>query len=179
MKAIKIRIENQNSVELKRVQDALDNRPSDSYMTVSVSVVISPKRTEPVSSKIVLLFAFVRKIATYGFVDVAFKRVTRSLDQNAKMWAMLTDISKQCERQVFDIEQGRYIDKLITPEQWKIIFTAHQRNQTTAIGIDGQIVSFGASTSRMTKAELAELIELMYAFGADNDVNWSEKAAIN
>ena len=175
MKAIKIRIENQNSVELKRVQDALDNRPSDSYMTVSVSVVISPKRTEPVSSKIVLLFAFVRKIATYGFVDVAFKRVTRSLDQNAKMWALLTDISNQVPWLVFDHVSGGYVTKKISKEAWKDIFTASRRKQVTAQGIDGGIVLLGTSTSAMTKKEMSETIEEIYAFGASHDVVWSKK----
>ena len=34
----------------------------------------------------------------------------------------------------------------------------------------------GSSTSRMNKAQFSELIELIYNYGAEHGVQWSEKA---
>lgn len=90
---------------------------------------------------------------------------TRSLAQNAAMWAMLTDISQQV------IWHGRKL----SPESWKHIFSASLKKQDVAPGLDGGFVVLGQSTSRMTKREMSDLMELMAAFGAEHSVSWSEK----
>ena len=175
MKTLRVHIEDEADAELERVKHALDNRPTDSYSSVAISVVISPERTESVWHKILLLFTFVRKMAAVGFVDVRFKRVTRSLPQNSLMWALLTDISNQVPWLVFDHVSGGYVTKKISKEAWKDIFTASRRKQVTAQGIDGGIVLLGTSTSAMTKKEMSETIEEIYAFGSNHDVVWSKK----
>ena len=45
---------------------------------------------------------------------IAFKAAKRSLPQNDKLWAMLTDISRQVD----------WYGQKLTPDDWKIIFTA-------------------------------------------------------
>ena len=64
---------------------------------------------------------------------------------------------------------------LLEPEDWKDILTASLRkHHRIAEGIDGGFVFLGMRTSKMTKDQMIELIELMYAFGAEREVKWSE-----
>ena len=91
---------------------------------------------------------------------------TRSLEQNSKMWPMLGDISKQV---LWDGER-------MTDEEWKDWFTAALKKQRMVRGMEGGIVFVGRSTSNMGKKDFSELIELMYAFGAQNNVRWSDES---
>jgi hypothetical protein len=94
---------------------------------------------------------------------VEIKEQKRSLDQNAHLWAILGDISEQVE----------WYGQRLLSEDWKHILTAGlKREQRVAPGIDGGFVVLGTSTSRMTKAELSELIEFAYAFGASKGVRF-------
>jgi hypothetical protein len=101
-----------------------------------------------------------------GPVTVTLGREKRSLDQNAKLWAMLADVSKQV------VWHGQKL----TNDTWKNIFTAALFKQDTVPGIDGGFVVLGKPTSKMRKRTFAELIELIYAFGAERGVKWSEKS---
>jgi hypothetical protein len=93
----------------------------------------------------------------------------RTLDQNSRMWPMLTDISKQLQWLVDGELQW------LTPEDWKTMMTAGlKREQRIAKGIWGGFVVLGISTSRMKKKEMSELIELMFAFGAEHGIVWSD-----
>jgi len=94
---------------------------------------------------------------------------TRTLDQNAKMWAVLTDISKQVEWPV-DGKMQR-----LGPEDWKHVLSAGLvKHQRVAQGIDGGFVILGQRTSRMTIGQMVDLIDLAHAFGAERGVRWSE-----
>lgn len=94
---------------------------------------------------------------------------TRTLDQNAKMWAMLNDIA----RQVLWPVNGR--QEHLDAEAWKDIFTASRsQEQRLAAGLQGGVVLIGAHTSGMGRRQIAALVDLMYAFGADHGVVWSE-----
>ena len=88
---------------------------------------------------------------------------TRSLLQNRRLWAMLTDISNQVN----------WYGRKLTQEQWKHVFTASLSKQDVVPGIDGGFVVLGKSTSKMTKAQMTELQELMAAFGAQHDVRFT------
>lgn len=100
--------------------------------------------------------------------SVEIKPETRSTAQNRLMWAVLTDLSRQCEWAV----DGAMVK--LEPEEVKDILTASlKRHQRMARGIDGGLVILGARTSKMTKAELSELVELAYAVGAERGVKWS------
>lgn len=105
--------------------------------------------------------------APAGWV-VTLQPAKRSIEQNARMWAMLTDVSKQVE----------WYGKRLTPEDWKHVFTASVRRLVVVPNLDGTgFVALGLSTSRMDKRELGELMELIEAFGAERGVEWSEPAA--
>lgn len=93
----------------------------------------------------------------------------RSNEANARMWAMLTDVSLQVEWPV----DGKL--QRLSPEEWKDIFTAGLRkHQRVAQGVEGGFVMLGTRTSRMTVAEMCDLQELMSAFGAERGVRWSD-----
>ncbi len=104
-------------------------------------------------------------------LEMALREPKRSLDQNAKLWCLLDDVACQCTLLI----NGEKC--LATREEWKDVFTAAlKRESRIAMGIDGGVVMLGHSTSKMRKAEFSELIELIHAYGADNGVQWSEKA---
>lgn len=97
---------------------------------------------------------------------VEVKQRTRSLDQNRRLWATLRDVSEQV------VWHGMKLDS----EDWKHIFTAALKGQRSAPGINGGFVVLGQSTSKMKVSEFSELLELIYAFGAERGVQWSEDA---
>jgi hypothetical protein len=89
---------------------------------------------------------------------------TRTLEANAAMWAMLTDVSEQV------VWHGRRL----STESWKHIFTSSLKKQDVVPNLDGTgFVVMGISTSSMTKGEMSDLLELIAAFGAQHDVKWS------
>ena len=91
------------------------------------------------------------------------KQETRSTAQNSRMWAMLEDVSSQVTW------HGRKLAK----EDWKHVFSASLKKQDAVPGIDGGFVVLGQSTSKMTIAEMSQLMELMEAFGAEHEVKFS------
>ena len=97
------------------------------------------------------------------------KPETRSLAQNARLWAMLTDISKQVD----------WYGRKLSPEEWKHVFSAALKKQDVVPGLDGGFVVLGLSTSKMTKAEMGDLQTLMEAFGVDKGVKFSVPEYIN
>jgi hypothetical protein len=99
-----------------------------------------------------------------GYV-VTIQEATRTLDQNSKLWPMLGDVSKQVE----------WYGSKMNSEEWKDVFSAALKKQKVVPGIDGGFVVCGQSTSKMGKKEFSDLIELIYAFGAERGVVWSER----
>ncbi len=87
---------------------------------------------------------------------------TRSLEQNALLWAALTDVSRQV------IWHGQRLSQ----DEWKDVFSAALKRQKVVPGIDGGFVVCGQRTSRMGVREFSDLIELMLAFGAERGVRW-------
>lgn len=90
------------------------------------------------------------------------KPETRSLEQNARLWAMLGEVSKQV------VWHGRKL----SPESWKHVLSASLKKQDVVPGIDGGFVVLGLSTSKMTRAEMADLQTLIEAFGAQQGVKF-------
>lgn len=97
---------------------------------------------------------------------VTIQERTRTLDQNAKLWACLNDVS----------EQVNWHGRKLSSEEWKHVFTAPLKKQDVVPGIDGGFVVLGQSTSRMTIGEMRDLIELISAFGAEQAVRFSDDA---
>ena len=115
------------------------------------------------------LISFIRSLPTDSKnpLVVSIQEMTRTLEQNARMWATLTDIS----------EQVVWHSLKLTPEEWKHVFTATLKGQKTVPNLDGTgFIILGQSTRAMSKKELSNLLELAYAFGAEHDVKWSETA---
>lgn len=96
-------------------------------------------------------------------MQIEVQESKRSLEQNARMWAMLTDVARQVEW------HGRYL----SAESWKHMFSASLRKQDVVPGIDGGFVVIGQSTSKMTIAEMGALMELMEAFGSERGVRFT------
>ena len=86
----------------------------------------------------------------------------RSDAQNRRLWAMLADISAQVD----------WYGQKLTSEEWKDVFSASLKRTKVVPGLDGGFVVCGQSTSKMTKAEMCELQELMEAFGAERGVKF-------
>jgi hypothetical protein len=93
-------------------------------------------------------------------------KTTRNLEQNSKMWAMLADVSAQVV----------WYGQKLTSEEWKDVFTASLKQQKVVPGIDGGFVVIGARTSKMSIAEMSELIEFAMAFGCQHNVKWKAPA---
>jgi hypothetical protein len=94
--------------------------------------------------------------------EVIIKPPSRSLDQNALLWPLLTELSNQVE----------WYGNKLTPEEWKDLMTAGLKKQKAVPGIDGGFVVIGAHTSKMSKTEFRDLIELVYSFGSERGVTW-------
>lgn len=94
---------------------------------------------------------------------VEVKEMTRSVEQNARLWALLTDVSRQVE----------WYGQKLTPEEWKDVFTASLNRHKVVPGIDGGFVVLGMRTSKMSIREMGELMELIEAFGAQRGVRFT------
>jgi hypothetical protein len=89
----------------------------------------------------------------------------RSMVQNALMWVLLGELANQVE----------WHGQKLTAENWKDMCTAALRRQQVVPGIDGGFVVLGTSTRKMTKVEMSELIDFVYAFGAQHGVEFGEQ----
>ena len=91
-----------------------------------------------------------------------FKKAKRSTDQNSRMWANLTDIATQLP----------WHGLKLSPADWKLIFMdALKRELRTVPNIDGTgFVNLGQSSSDLSKVEMADLITLIEAFGANHGI---------
>ena len=92
------------------------------------------------------------------------KEAKRSTDQNSKLWAMLSDVSR-----------AKPMGRKHTPEVWKCLFMHACGHETQfEIGIDGRPFPMGFSSSKMSVAEMADLITFIYQWGDEKGVIWSE-----
>jgi hypothetical protein len=98
-----------------------------------------------------------------GYV-VSIKEGTRSLEQNAMLWAVLNDISKQV----------KWYGQSLTDYEWKDVLTAALKKEKVVPGINGGFVVLGQRTSKMSKKEFTELLEIAYAFGAQQGVKFKD-----
>jgi hypothetical protein len=102
-----------------------------------------------------------------GYI-VRIKEPTRNLEQNALLWSLLKQISYQV----------KWYGQKLSDEEWKHVLTASLKKTKVVPGLDGGFVVCGQSTSKMSKRDFSELIELIYAFGAQQGVEFKEKQAI-
>jgi NinB protein len=92
---------------------------------------------------------------------------TRNLEQNAALWAILNEISEHV------VWHGRKL----SPEDWKHVFSASLKRLDVVPNLEGTgFVALGLSTSKMTKREFSDLLELVNAFAAEHGVFEGEAA---
>jgi hypothetical protein len=101
-------------------------------------------------------------------LTVEIRKTTRSTEQNALMWSVLTDLSRQVLWPVDGVMQP------LEPDEWKDVLSAGvTKAQRVAQGIEGGWVMLGQRTSKMTIAEMSALITFAHAFGDQRGVRWS------
>ena len=89
------------------------------------------------------------------------KPLRRTLPQNDKLWAILTDISA-----------AKPDGRALAPEIWKSLFCAalgHEQRFEAAIDGNG-FVPLGFRTSRMSKAQMSDLLEFIHAWAAERGI---------
>lgn len=93
-----------------------------------------------------------------------FKEAKRTLPQNDKMWAALTDVAAQ----------ATHCGRRYTPDRWKSIFMHALGREIEFIpSLDGKtFIPIGLSSSDLGKSEMADLIELIHAYGAEHGVKF-------
>ena len=116
-----------------------------------------------------LVHATARKLAAAecmtapdGFV-CTISEPTRSSEQNSLLWPLLDDISKHVD----------WYGNKLTPDEWKDVITAGLKKEKIVPGIDGGFVVLGQRTSKMSKKDFSELLELTLAFGAQHGVKFT------
>lgn len=93
---------------------------------------------------------------------------TRSLDQNALLWALLSDLAEQTD----------WHGIRLAPEEWKDLLSAGLTKSKVVPNIEGDgFVILGQRTSKMCKREFGDLLELVHTFGAERGVRFSDMAA--
>ena len=103
-----------------------------------------------------------------GFV-VNIREQKRSLEQNDKMWAMLSDVSRA-------MPEGRKLP----PEMWKAVFMRGLGHEVEFLAdLDGNPFPIGLRSSRLTKPQMSDLIEFIYSEVAKRgwNVKWSDEVA--
>lgn len=102
------------------------------------------------------------------YARVEIKPPKRTLDQNAKMHAMLGDVARQY------LWHGIRMAK----DDWKLVFLDALDRETRIVpNLDGTgFVNLSRSSSDLSVGEMSGMIELLYAWGADaaHPVAWSE-----
>ena len=86
----------------------------------------------------------------------------RSVEQNARLWALLSRISAAKP-------QGR----VMTTDQWKCVFMdALGIKARWVSGLDGvSVVNTGYRSSRLSIGQMSELMEMMAAYAAEQEID--------
>ena len=99
---------------------------------------------------------------------VEWKSSKRTLDQNSRMWAMLTDVACQVP----------WHGQWLRSDDWKLIFLdALRRDLRVVPALDGRgFVNLGRSSSDLSKQEMSDCMELISAFGAERGVVFGDQS---
>lgn len=98
---------------------------------------------------------------------VEFKEPKRSIPQNDRFWASLTDVARQVE----------WHGVRLSADDWKLVFMDALKQEMRLVpNIAGTgFINLGRSSSDLSKAEMSDLLELIYAFGANYGVKFCDK----
>lgn len=97
---------------------------------------------------------------------VTFEPPSRTLEQNAAQWPILTAFSKQLQWMV----NGEMV--YMSPDEWKDVLSAAFDNETVraALGLNGGIVMLGKRTSKFGKKRFSDWLEFLHYVAADRGV---------
>lgn len=96
---------------------------------------------------------------------VNIAEMTRTLEQNARFWAMVSDVAR-----------AKPDGRILTPHKWKPIFMDacdHKPEFVPNLEQDG-FVCLGYKSSRLNKAEFSDLITCVAEYGDRHGVRWTE-----
>jgi hypothetical protein len=98
-----------------------------------------------------------------GYV-VRVSEPTRSLDQNARLWATLEEVAR-----------AEPLGRKHTPDEWKAIFMQATGWESAFLpGLSGGFFPIGFRSSRLTVRQMADLITYIHAFCAEQRIPLSE-----
>jgi hypothetical protein len=104
-------------------------------------------------------------LAPLGWV-MTLRAPKRTLEQNDLFWALLTDLSK-----------ARPNGREATVDTWKLlVMHACGHACQFEIGLNGQPFPTGFRSSQLTKAQMSDLIDWIYAFAAEAGITLGNKA---
>lgn len=90
---------------------------------------------------------------------------TRTRLQNDKLQALCGEVARQV----------RWYGVKLSQDDWRHMFVAsYRKGQRSVPGIDGGFVVLGASSKDLKVAECADVVELIYAFGSEHGVKFSQ-----
>ena len=97
---------------------------------------------------------------------ITFQEAKRTTDQNARMWAMLTEVARQV----------KWDGLKLSADDWKLIFMAALKQELRMVrNLDRTgFVQLGRSSSDLSVAEMGDLMDLIAAFGAREGVTFAE-----
>ena len=97
---------------------------------------------------------------------VQLQEPKRSIPQNDRLWLILTKLSQTL------VWHGQKY----SPEEWKDFMMHAYRGEKWMPAEDGGMIPIGRSTSKLSKQEFCELMELMEAFCARQNISlpWVE-----
>ena len=92
---------------------------------------------------------------------VQIKPETRSNEQNAMLWALLSTVSR-----------AKPDGRTHTPDVWKALFmSACGHAVQFEVGLDGAPFPLGFRSSRLTKEQMMDLIEFILQYCAEKGIN--------
>ncbi len=99
---------------------------------------------------------------------VEVREAKRSSDQNALMWALISEIAR-----------AKPGGRSLSPDAWKALFMASAGFSCTfEPSLDGKgVVPLGFKSSRLNKAEFSDVIEAIHAFAAEHEITLSDELA--
>lgn len=102
---------------------------------------------------------------------IIFKATKRTIPQNDRMWAMLTDVARQLP----------WHGMKLSPDDWKLIFLDALKQELRIVpNLEGTgFVNLGQSSSDLSVEEMSELIELIMAWGTQHGVRFGDESREN
>lgn len=94
--------------------------------------------------------------------QVEFREAKRSTAQNDHMWAALTDIATQTD----------WHGIKLSTDDWKLLFMNALNSEMRIVpNMDGTgFVNLGTRSSKLSKGEMSDLLELIFKFGAERGI---------